>query len=412
MYRKEENIKIGIVVLIIGIIFLMNITYENNELEYYENKIYPTTKLNGIDISDLDIKDLNKKLNSINDELKEKEIKIKTEKDIYSISLKELGYKSNIDELEEDIKTYGREEDRLGKLEIINNKDEKKYCIDLNIDNNKLNTFLQDVYKKTLVGAKNPKVTVENNKVHIVSGKEGKYINLDKVTREIENRINDEVIPNLDIEINAIYDVEKMDYTEDELKQIDSKISTFITPHGSSAGRKANLINAASKINNKVVLPGQTFSYTDTVGPVEMSNGYKSAPVIVNGELVSGIGGGICQVSSTMYNTQLRAGILPTERRNHSKAVAYVAKGLDATVASGVIDYKFKNTLEYPILVQSYVTNSEVVVEFWSNVNATNNITYEPKSYISGNRADTYLYGYDNSGKKVYEEYVDSSSYR
>jgi vancomycin resistance protein YoaR len=91
-------------------------------------------------------------------------------------------------------------------------------------------------------------------------------------------------------------------------------------------------------------MPGDEFSYENAVGPVIQSNGYTYAPVISGGKLIQGIGGGVCQVSSTLYNTMLNSGILPTERRNHSKPVSYVPRGLDATLASGSIDYKFINT--------------------------------------------------------------------
>lgn len=136
------------------------------------------------------------------------------------------------------------------------------------------------------------------------------------------------------------------------------------------------------------------------------------APVIVNGKSSLGVGGGVCQISSTMYNTQLKAGILPTERRNHSKPVSYVPRGLDATLASGSIDYKFKNTYDYPIIINTYTKDSNLYIEFWSNKEVNKNITYEPISFTNGRSAQTYLYGYDVGGNKVYEKFIDTSIYR
>ena len=159
-------------------------------------------------------------------------------------------------------------------------------------------------------------------------------------------------------------------------------------------------------------MPGEEFSYEKVVGPVTYENGYKDAPVIVNGKSSLGVGGGVCQVSSTMYNTQLKAGILPTERRNHSKPVSYVPRGLDATLASGSIDYKFKNTYDYPIIINTYTKDSNLYIEFWSNKEVNKNITYEPISFTNGRSAQTYLYGYDVGGNKVYEKFIDTSIYR
>ena len=159
-------------------------------------------------------------------------------------------------------------------------------------------------------------------------------------------------------------------------------------------------------------MPGEEFSYENLVGPISKENGYTYAPVISNGELVQGIGGGVCQVSSTIYNAQLKAGILPTERRNHSKSVNYVPRGLDATLATGSIDYKFKNTYDYPLVINAYTSGGKIYIEFWSNKNSTNGITYEAISYANGKVANTYLYGYDLNKNRVYEKHIDTSVYR
>jgi vancomycin resistance protein YoaR len=159
-------------------------------------------------------------------------------------------------------------------------------------------------------------------------------------------------------------------------------------------------------------MPGDEFSYEQSVGPVTQDNGYTYAPVISDGKLIQGIGGGVCQVSSTLYNTQLKSGILPTERRNHSHPVSYVPRGLDATLASGSIDYKFKNTHEYPIVINTHAGGGTLTIEFWSNEHALKGIEYKPVGYASGNTANSYLYGYDKDGKKVYEKHIDTSIYR
>ena len=159
-------------------------------------------------------------------------------------------------------------------------------------------------------------------------------------------------------------------------------------------------------------MPGDEFSYEKAMGDITLEAGFFYAPVISNGELKNGIGGGVCQVSSTLYNTQLKAGILPTERRNHSKAVSYVPRGLDATLATGSIDYKFKNDYDYPIVINTSAENGKLTIEFWSNRKALKGITYEARGYARGNIANTYLYGYDKDGNKVYEKHIDTSIYR
>ena len=160
-------------------------------------------------------------------------------------------------------------------------------------------------------------------------------------------------------------------------------------------------------------MPGDEFSYTDKVSPVIYSNGYVDATIFVNAQPVNGVGGGICQVSSTLYNTVLLAGIMPTERRNHSLQVGYVPVGLDATMAENAIHFKFVNTLDYPIYINAYTSGGTLTIEFWSNEDALDGVTYKPQvKQVGQNKYQTYLLGYDTNGSLVYNEYIDTSTYK
>jgi vancomycin resistance protein YoaR len=130
------------------------------------------------------------------------------------------------------------------------------------------------------------------------------------------------------------------------------KLATFTTKYDASdADRTTNLRIACQKINGKVVLAGETFSYNKALGARTASAGYKNAKVYENGEVVDGIGGGICQISSTLYNTVLMANLEIVERRNHQFVTSYVPAGRDATVVYGVTDFKFKNTRQFPVRI-------------------------------------------------------------
>ena len=112
---------------------------------------------------------------------------------------------------------------------------------------------------------------------------------------------------------------------------------------------------AASKINGKIVKPGEIFSFNEVVGKRTVEAGYTSAPIFVNGQVEDGTGGGICQISTTLYNSVLLANLKIVERRNHNYTTSYVAAGKDATVVYGAIDFKFKNTRKYPIKIEASV---------------------------------------------------------
>ena len=142
------------------------------------------------------------------------------------------------------------------------------------------------------------------------------------------------------------------DVTLDELGEeaFPDQLATFTTRYDvSDVDRTTNLRLACQKINGTVLLAGETFSYNDVVGARTVAAGYKNAKIYEAGQVVDGLGGGICQISSTLYNAALYANLEIVERRNHQFVTSYVPAGRDATVVYGSTDFKFKNTRKYPI---------------------------------------------------------------
>ena len=140
-------------------------------------------------------------------------------------------------------------------------------------------------------------------------------------------------------------------------------VSSFSTRYdASNTNRSTNLAIAANKINGKVLMPGEEFSYNQVVGKRTVEEGYRDAAIYQDGKVVDGLAGGICQISSTLYNAVLLANLEVTERTNHSYTTSYVAAGRDATVVWGTKDFKFKNSRSYPIKIEASVRNG--IAEF------------------------------------------------
>jgi len=150
----------------------------------------------------------------------------------------------------------------------------------------------------------------------------------------------------------------------DKLPQKIGSYTTFFNPTEKS--RTKNLKLAAETINNYQLKPGGIFSFNKTVGPRSPDRGYEKAIIYVNKEKVEDYGGGICQVSSTLYNAVLKAALPVLERHAHSLPVAYVPMGKDATVNYGTKDFKFKNDRARGILIQTKVENNKLTVELYS----------------------------------------------
>lgn len=126
--------------------------------------------------------------------------------------------------------------------------------------------------------------------------------------------------------------------------------------------RTANIKLAAWKVNGHIIYPGKTFSFNEIVGPREKVYGFKEATEIVDGEFVPGIGGGICQLSSTLYNAAILANLDIVERYNHSKPLSYVPLGRDATVVFDALDFKFANNTSGPLMVMAEVDDNKLMV--------------------------------------------------
>lgn len=159
------------------------------------------------------------------------------------------------------------------------------------------------------------------------------------------------------------------------------KIAEFTTsypPGINGEGRLHNVKSTAAAIQDVLLGPGEVFDYAPYIEQTEKQFGFKEAPVIVNGKLVPGIGGGICQVSSTLYNAVLRAGLAIVERRNHSLPVSYVPLGQDATFASGHIGFKFRNTTGHTLLIRTTADDRSLTVKLFGQT--PEQLTYEIES--------------------------------
>lgn len=143
-------------------------------------------------------------------------------------------------------------------------------------------------------------------------------------------------------------------------------LSEFSTKYAASnKNRTTNLILASKKINGTVLMPGETFSYNKVVGARTIAAGYKEAPIYVSGRVEDGIGGGICQITTTLYNAVLYANLDIVERSNHQFVPSYAGPSRDATVVYGAIDFKFKNNRDYPIKITCSVSGGIANFKIW-----------------------------------------------
>lgn len=320
----------------------------------------------------------------------------------------------------------------------------KNIKIDMTINEEQTEKAIEDIQTNLPETIEEPDYYIEENKLIITPGKEGLKIStenlINKIKRNLKSRTtNEEYIeipvekawPNkIDLEQihSEIYkevqdayltrdpitihpEVEGIDFDIEEAKKIleetkekyeiplkitkpsvttidlgseafPNKLSTYTTRYdGGDENRSTNLEIACEKINDKIILPGETFSYNKTLGARTTAAGYKTAKVYENGAVVDGIGGGICQISSTLYNAVLKANLEIVERRNHQFITSYVPEGRDATVAYGVTDFKFKNSRKYAIKIKATASNGVAKIDIYGiKENTEYQITFDTKT--------------------------------
>jgi len=222
---------------------------------------------------------------------------------------------------------------------------------------------VDDLYKQISKEPVNAYAKVVNNNVEIVPHELGIKIDrsyLESVVTDLENAE--------DIEKELQFAYVTPEITTEKANNLlfkdvlASKSTHFSTSGTNNMNRGENIRLAASKINGKILAPGEVFSFNDVVGKRTAEAGYKSANVYSGGKVIDDIGGGICQVSSTLYNAVLYSDLEVVQRRNHTFTVGYVPHGLDATVSYGSVDFKFKNSTNWPIKILAKVTDTNNVV--------------------------------------------------
>lgn len=200
--------------------------------------------------------------------------------------------------------------------------------------------------------------------------------------------------------------------TTEQAKACDTVIGEFSTSYaGAGAGRTKNIATGAGKLHRKVILPGEEFSVAEALLPFTEANGYAPGGTYIDGVLGESIGGGVCQLSTTLYNALLYTKLDITRRSPHSLPVGYIPLGRDAAIAGDYKDLRFKNTTKVPVLLLCEATGNEVKVTLYGQRDAGRvkvtfeSVVVEEKGNVSGNiTVEVYRTEMGEGGEKVREK--------
>lgn len=356
------------------------------------------------------------------------------------VTLKDLGFAAtNTDEVVEEALSYGKEGSIWSRYSQIKDLAENKKVlkIDYAVDAEAINAIISEKIPELENAAKNATIKREGGKFVITDDEKGVAIDAVESTKVIETYFN-ETWNKEAAEIELVTTVDDPEITREQLEMVKDVLGTFTTHcGGTGSGRVQNIITGAGHINGALIMPGEEYSADKAMRPYTYENGFTTAGSYENGKVVQSMGGGICQVSSTLYNAAILAELEITQRMPHSMLVDYVKPSMDAAIAGDYKDLKFKNNTEYPIYLEGYVSGGYITFtiyghetrpesrevkfvsetisttpakkEFKASGDALGKITKTGSSH-TGMKARLWKVVYEN-GKEVSREQFNSSNY-
>jgi len=376
---KRKSIIIGSIVAVVLVIAAVIAGVSSHMSKVTSKEGYFTgVQVEGIELGGLSKEDAQMKLDEFWTNLTATEVEIgvgdKTEK----ITLGELGLTYTNQEVLADAYALGREGSMFQNYLDIKN-------LEKNVENFKLvfafeEETLQNVLKEKTASyedkMQNAGLKRVNGSFVITEEKDGVVFNYEESAKLFVEKVTTDWEDRAAFKIDMVTQVEKAQYTKEMMEKVKDKIGTFSTSYSSSAsGRKKNVKAGASFINGNVIYPGETFSVHDVVTPFTYDRGYAMAGSYLNGETVESMGGGICQVSTTLYNAVLRAELEIVERHEHSMTVGYVQLSADAAIAGTYKDFKFKNNLDTPVYIEGIANGSTLTFTIWGEETRPSNRT-------------------------------------
>lgn len=355
-----------------------------------DDKILKGVYIESIDVSGLTAKEATKILE---EKYQNPDIKLTYGDKSIDVDLKDLGVDLDVNNSVEKALKIGKDSNIFSDFgTIISHKifgKENHISIANNLNRSTIEKNIKEITSDLNTEAKNATISVNGGIINIAPEENGRIVNTNKLTDTLLKAIKNYSFP-LDIKLEVEEEIPPI--TEETLSPINGRIARYVTTFNASEESRAyNVGLAASRITDKLLRPGDEISFLDTLGEISEKSGYKSSIIIVNDEYIDGIGGGVCQVSTTLYNALLLADVSITYRVNHSFPIDYAPLGRDATVATPGPDLKFKNTNSYPIYLVNYTSGNQMISEVYGNVDKHSPIeiyseileTYEPeKKYV------------------------------
>lgn len=408
----KSNVKKYKIVGLMAIICVLGVSINYFNKKYiYTNVIAKNIFVEGIDVSNLTKEEA---INYVNENVILGELQLNYNGETNVISPDEIDLKYNTSEVVDEAYHYTKTDSYFENVKRFFdlNKNSKNLEIKSLYNENKLSEKIQNISDLINVDMKNAKVYIsDSGNISVSSATIGKELDIASTKESIYDAIKNKDYKSIDLKVN----IKEPKISTEAVKSVNTLLAEFSTKFSTKdSNRVTNVVLSAKATSDVLLMPGEEFSYNNLTGKRTTSNGYKDAPVIINGKLEQDVGGGVCQVSSTLFNSVLYSGLDVTSRRNHSLKSSYVSIGRDAMVSDGGSDFRFKNPYSHPVYIKNTVSNGVITSKIYGNTSDKKNISIKVEPYTTEglDAAKTYIEYKDSNGKVIRTQYISNSVYK
>ncbi len=439
MYQKKFILP-AIIILFVSLLWFGNTNYAS--AQEADNTICKGVFIDTVDVSGMTRKQAQEAVDNFIKGLQEKGIAITVGDDVVYAKVGDLDYTYEPNDDIDQALSLGTAGNLIKRYKDLKDIEQGKVVFPLSfkINEEKLEKLVKKKAGAYNIKPVNAKFAKKDGAFVFTDEVVGSKVNVDQTAEAIKNVLLNNW-SRTDIVVNGVMEDDLPKYSRKDLEQCTALLGSYSTVYTDSAeGRAANLANGARLINNTLLYPGDEFSGYEHLNPFTESNGYYVAGAYLDGKVIDSVGGGACQVTTTLYNAVLFAELEVVQRQPHSMIIGYVDLSRDAAIAGTYKDLKFKNNTKSPVLIEAYTVGRKITFNIWGHeTRATDNRTIEyvtkvisktdpPKDVITkdptqpttyrrvtqsahvGYRAELYKVVYEN-GKEVSRTLVNKSSY-
>lgn len=367
-------------IVIIGVAATINILSKASTAD--DNVMYQGVQIGGVDVGGMTEEEAAEVINKHIEDMVNRPVKIIINGNTVETTFAELGFANDGNTHITEAFKAGKPESFMERIFGSVSKKDKEYNLGFTLDKEAVQKFVKEKCTIYDVSAKNSRLKYKKNgKFKATKDRTGLKLQVsetvDKIIDAIEGNLTDG-----SVEVEAVVKTTEPKYTREVISRCKDMIGSYSTSFSTSTAARANNVQTAAKyINGTILYPGKVFSTIKVIKDRTEENGYQSAPEYSSGKVVDGIGGGVCQVSTTLYNAVLNAELEVVERSPHSMVVGYVAVSRDAAIAGTYKDFKFKNNTDVPVYIWADASGGTLSFKIYGEETRPKNrkIEFEPE---------------------------------